>query len=117
VILQKNFSKWPKQENGPRRTKAELYAALKEALEKEVPGQEVSENQPIEMRFMEILEGSRADVSLRIYGKELPVLIDILEKSIAVLEEIPGTDDAEMDLVFRTDLRVGVRRFRFRYHT
>ncbi len=96
VILQKDLARWPKVE-GRRRTKAELYAALKEALEKEVPGQEVSENQPIEMRFMEILEGSRADVSLRIYGKDLPVLIDLLEQSIAVLEKIPGTEEAEMD--------------------
>ena len=96
VMLKKDHSQWP-EIDGRRRTKAELYAAMQEVLEKEVPGQEVSENQPIEMRFMEILEGSRADVSLRIYGKELPVLIELLEKSIAVLEKIPGTEEAEMD--------------------
>lgn len=95
VILKRDV--WPKGPNGKPRTKTELYTALKDALETEVPGQEVSENQPIEMRFMEIMEGSRADVSLRIYGKELPVLIELLEKSIAVLEKIPGTDEAEMD--------------------
>jgi cobalt-zinc-cadmium resistance protein CzcA len=97
VILKKDSSQWPKSVGGRRRTKAELYDALKVALEKEVPGQEISENQPIEMRFMEILEGSRADVSLRIYGRDLGVLIDLLEKSIAVLEKIPGTEEAEMD--------------------
>lgn len=97
VILKKDLSQWPKAENGRRRTKAELYEAIKEALEKEVPDQEINENQPIEMRFSEIMEGSRADVTLRVYGKELPVLIDLLEKSIAVLEKVPGTDEAEMD--------------------
>ncbi len=97
LILKKDASEWPVVENGRRRTKAELYQAIKEVLEKETSDQEVNENQPIEMRFMEILEGSRADVTLRIYGKELPVLIDLLEKSIAVLEKIPGTDEAEMD--------------------
>lgn len=97
VILNKDHSKWPLAENGRRRTKAELYEALKETLEKEISEQEVNENQPIEMRFMEILEGSRADVSLRIYGPELPVLIELLEKSIAVLEKVPGTQEAEMD--------------------
>lgn len=96
LVLQKDLSKWPLV-NGRRRTKAELYTAMHDALEKEVPGQEVGENQPIEMRFAEILEGSRADVSLRVYGKELPVLIELLEKSIAVLEKIPGTREAEMD--------------------
>jgi len=97
VVLKKDRSQWPLAENGRRRTTAELYQALKKALEDEIPGQDVSENQPIEMRFMEILEGSRADVSLRIYGKELPVLIDLLERSIAVLEKVPGTAEAEMD--------------------
>lgn len=96
VVLKKDPAQWPRVD-GRVRTKAELYAAMKEGLEKEVPDQEVSENQPIEMRFMEILEGSRADVSLRIYGKDLEVLIGLLEKSIAVLEKIPGTEEAEMD--------------------
>ncbi len=96
LILQPDRSQWP-MVNGRRRTKTELYEALKEVLEAEVPGQEVSENQPIEMRFAEILEGSRADVSLRVYGKELPVLVDLLEKSIEVLEKVPGTQEAEMD--------------------
>src|SRR3990167_4601188 len=80
-----------------KRAKAAVFEAMKEAIEKEVPGQEIAENQPIEMRFAEILEGSRADVSLRVYGKDLPVLIELLEKSIEVLEKVPGTREAEMD--------------------
>ncbi|MBI3289463.1 MAG: efflux RND transporter permease subunit [Elusimicrobia bacterium] len=96
LILQKDHDKWPLV-NGRRRSKSELFEAIKEAVEKEEPGQDVGENQPIEMRFAEILEGSRADISLRVYGKELPVLIELLEKSIAVLEKIPGTREAEMD--------------------
>ncbi|MEK7384528.1 MAG: CusA/CzcA family heavy metal efflux RND transporter, partial [Elusimicrobiota bacterium] len=97
VILKRDRSQWPAQENGRKRTKAELYEAIKEAVDKEVPGQEISENQPIEMRFAEILEGSRADVSLRIYGPDLAVLIDLLERSSAVLKKVPGTEEAEMD--------------------
>lgn len=96
LVLQKDKTKWPLV-NGRRRTKAELYEAMKEVLEEEIPGQEVGENQPIEMRFAEILEGSRADVTLRVYGKELPVLIELLEKSIEILEKVPGTREAEMD--------------------
>ncbi len=105
VILKKDPAQWPVMENGRRRTKTELYEALKEALEKEAPGQESSETQPIEMRSMEILEGSRADVSLRVYGKELPVLIELMEKAITVLEKVPGTQEVEMDAV--TALRKG----------
>ncbi len=96
VVLQKDRAKWPLV-NGRRRTKDELFEAMKDTLEKEVPGQDVGKNQPIAMRFAEILEGSRADITLRVYGKELPVLIDILEKSISVLEKVKGTRDADMD--------------------
>ena len=105
IILKKDPALWPVMENGRRRTKTELYEALKEALEKKAPGQESSETQPIEMRSMEILEGSRADVSLRVYGKELPVLIGLMEKAISVLEKVPGTQEVEMDAV--TALRKG----------
>ncbi|MEK7232511.1 MAG: CusA/CzcA family heavy metal efflux RND transporter [Elusimicrobiota bacterium] len=97
VILKRDRSQWPVMGNGRRRTKTELYEAIKETVDKEVPGQEISENQPIEMRFSEILEGSRADVSLRIYGPDLSVLIDLLERSSEILKKIPGTREAEMD--------------------
>ncbi|TBR16838.1 efflux RND transporter permease subunit, partial [bacterium] len=39
----------------------------------------------------------RADVSLRIYGDDLSVLIELLERAIGVLEKVPGTGEAEMD--------------------
>ncbi|MBI4242444.1 MAG: efflux RND transporter permease subunit [Candidatus Rokubacteria bacterium] len=97
VILRKDRSRWSAGPGGRRKTKQEVYEAIKEALEREVPGQEVSENQPIEMRFSEILEGSRADVTLKIYGKELPVLIDLIEKAIPIIESIPGAGEVEMD--------------------
>ncbi|HAZ08807.1 MAG TPA: CusA/CzcA family heavy metal efflux RND transporter [Elusimicrobia bacterium] len=97
VILKRDRSLWPVMANGRRRTKVEIYEAIKEAVDKEVPGQEIVENQPIEMRFAEILEGSRADVSLRIYGPDLSVLIDLLERSSEILKKVPGTREAEMD--------------------
>jgi len=97
VILKKNHRDWPVVANGARRTKKELYGAIKEALDRDVPGQEINENQPIEMRFSEILEGSRADVTLRVYGPELPVLISLLEKAIGIVEKIPGAEEVEMD--------------------
>ena len=93
VILKKdNVSK-----DARHRDKQEVYAAIKKALEKETPDQAVNENQPIEMRFSEILEGSRADVTLKIHGKELPVLMELLDKSITTLENVPGAEEVEMD--------------------
>lgn len=101
IILKKDHSSWPKvkQEDGSVRirTKDELATAIAEAIQKEFPGTEISSTQPIEMRFNEILEGSRADVSLRIFGSDLAKLIEYIDASKDVVEKISGVSEAEMD--------------------
>ncbi len=96
TILKHDRSTWPKI-NGKRRTKRELFEAIKKEMDKQVPGQEVMFSQPIELRFNEILEGSRADVTLRIYGKDLDVLSDLVEKAEKVIRTVPGASEVESD--------------------
>ncbi len=64
VILEKDTLPWPLV-NGRVRTMDELFRDIAAAIDNEVPGQEISQTQPIEMRFNEILEGSRADITMR----------------------------------------------------
>lgn len=100
VILKKNHNDWPVVEiagEKRRRTKDELVEAISAKIAKELPGNEVSPTQPIEMRFNEILEGSRADVSLRIFGPDLDKLIQYIDASKEVVEKIRGVAEAEMD--------------------
>jgi heavy metal efflux system protein len=86
------------KKNRPRtRTKDELYEAISSRLMKDLPGHEMSPTQPIEMRFNEILEGSRADVALRIYGPNLDKLMTYIERSKEIISKIEGVDEAEMD--------------------
>ncbi len=96
VILKKDRGSWPRIE-GRRRSKDELFEAIKAAIDKELPGQEISMTQPIEMRFNEILEGSRADVTLRILGPDLETLSDLIVKAREIVEKIPGISEAESD--------------------
>lgn len=49
------------------------------------------------MRFNEILEGSRADVSLRIFGSDLNKLIEYIDQAKEIIEKIKGVDESEMD--------------------
>lgn len=97
ITLKKPRSVWPKQANGRRRSKDELFVAIKAAVDAKVKDQELIQSQPIELRFNEILEGSRADVSLRIYGPDLEVLGGLLEKSKEVVETVPGAAEVELD--------------------
>lgn len=98
IILKKDRDQWPVIEELKRhRTKPELFEAIKVDLEKNLPAQDIARTQPIEMRFNEILEGSRADVTLRIYGPDLEVLADLIAKSEKALEGMPGLFEAQYD--------------------
>ena len=96
LILKKDHSQWPLVD-GKRRTKAQLFSAIKEELENDNKDQDVSATQPIEMRFNEILEGSRADVSLRIYGPDLDKLLDYSNQSKEILQSVQGISELESD--------------------
>lgn len=96
IVLKPDKKDWPKH-SGKIFTKEELFNDIKSYLEKRFPHAEFMSNQPIEMRFNEILEGSRADVSVRIYGKDLNVLMDLQNKSVEILKKIEGADAVELD--------------------
>jgi heavy metal efflux system protein len=98
VILKKDKSQWP-VDLGLKRisTKEELFQKIKLDLEKNLPPQDITQTQPIEMRFNEILEGSRADVTLRFFGPDLSELSRLIKESKAALDGMPGLSDAQFD--------------------
>ncbi len=97
VILKKDKAQWPLVNAlGRIRTKSELFDEIKSGLEK-ITEQEISATQPIEMRFNEILEGSRADVTLRIYGPDLEKLSELIDQSKNALEGMNGLSDSQYD--------------------
>jgi len=96
VILNKNWKEWP-EIDGRARTRDELFSDIAAAIDRAVPGQEISMTQPIEMRFNEILEGSRADITLRIFGQDLNVLYELVQRGQALMEGIRGAESVELD--------------------
>lgn len=99
LILEKDRSKWR------YKSKDELVAAMIGELKKKFPDSEISSTQPIAMRFNEMLEGSRADISLRIFGNDLKKLFDYGEKATAIIAPIKGVESIEQDPL--TALRQG----------
>lgn len=99
VILEKDRSKWR------FKTKDEVLDSLVKALEKEFPDTEISRTQPIGMRFNEMLEGSRADIALRIFGEDLDKLFSYGEKAKSIITPIKGVESIEQDPL--TALRQG----------
>ena len=96
-IVLKERSQWPKHENG-RHSYESLVTALVAKLEKELPGQNYLASQPIQMRFNELLEGTRADVSVKIFGPDLQKNMDIAKQIQGIVSKVPGAGDVEVDL-------------------
>lgn len=83
--------------NGKHRTKDEIIKEIMGNLEKLIPGQRYLVSQPIQLRFNELMEGTRADVSVKVFGDDMEVSTEFAEKIEAVLKTIPGAGDVEIE--------------------
>ena len=84
-------------------SKAALSELIKAVIARAVPGQELSLNQPVAVRFDELLEGVRADVAIKVFGPDLDDLDAVSEKIAGVVRQTPGTLDVMIDRTGRTD--------------
>lgn len=96
-IMLKSKEEWPKV-NGSRRSKEELQQAIISRLEAEIPGQRYLTTQPIEMRFNELLEGTRADISVKLFGDDIEQLVRLTTEMAEVIRQIKGAGDVEVEL-------------------
>lgn len=93
---------WPTGEGNPR-TKDELIAAIGKVGRGVYRGQTFEFAQPIEMRFNEMLEGVRADVSVKVFGQDYDVLERAAKEAKAILEKQPGTEGVEFETAGRPE--------------
>lgn len=96
-IMLKPREDWPKVD-GKKRTYQELTDLMVAKLERELPGQTYLASQPIQMRFNELLEGTRADVAIKIFGPDLDKLVEIAKNTQSLVSKIEGAGDVEVDL-------------------
>jgi cobalt-zinc-cadmium resistance protein CzcA len=96
-VVFKDESDWPKVD-AHRRSRAQVSEAIIARLDAEIPGQSVLRSQPIQMRFNDLLEGSKSDVSVKVYGEDLNVLSRLTKEIAAVIEKVPGAGEVETEL-------------------
>ncbi|MBK9292085.1 MAG: CusA/CzcA family heavy metal efflux RND transporter [Bacteroidetes bacterium] len=82
----------PRKEWVTAKTKDELADAFKEALNV-FPGVEIEFTQPIEMRFNELITGTRADVAIKIFGEDLEMLNNLAQRIKILVEDVEGIGD------------------------
>ena len=109
-IFYKPLNEWPKTSDRPR-TKAELNQQIGAMLTKMNPDYNILSAQPIEMRFNEMLEGTKAELAVKIFGNDYDVLERLAEQIKGILEQTPGAAQVEYETEGRTpQLQMDVKR-------
>jgi cobalt-zinc-cadmium resistance protein CzcA len=107
---------WPKTAGRPT-TKAELCVQIEAALKKINPDYDLLFAQPIEIRFNEMLEGTKAELAVKIFGPDYDVLEPLAQQVKAILEKTPGAAQVEYETDGRTpQLQLSVKREILRRH-
>jgi cobalt-zinc-cadmium resistance protein CzcA len=92
------------------RTQADLVEAIREEF-KDLPGQNLSYEQPIKQRIDEMIAGARGDLAIKIYGDDLEDLGKRAERVAGVIRKVPGAADVRVEpLLGLPVLQVKVRQ-------
>jgi cobalt-zinc-cadmium resistance protein CzcA len=76
-----------------------LSVKLKDAIETQVPGTFVAVSQPIEDLTNQLISGSRADVSIKVFGSDLDELVRLSNEIGAKVGAIRGTGDLRIERI------------------
>lgn len=90
----------PKGEWVSASSKDELAEKMQATLEAVIPNMEIEFTQPIEMRFNELISGTRSDVAIKVFGDNLTILAEKAEQIKQVISKVEGAADI---IVEKTD--------------
>lgn len=96
-IMLHPIEEWPQGNDQPK-TKDDFVKMIGQALGSTIPGQRLVFSQPIQMRFNELLEGTRADVSVKVFGDDMDKLAEITKQIQTIIGEVQGSGDVETEI-------------------
>jgi cobalt-zinc-cadmium resistance protein CzcA len=88
----------PRSEWKNAKTSAELMDKMRQAVA-DVPGMVISFSQPIQCRINELMEGTRAEVLVKVFGEDMDVLKSTSEEIARVLSGVRGAKDILVEQV------------------
>jgi cobalt-zinc-cadmium resistance protein CzcA len=89
---------------GRRVSKSELGQIVKSVIERSVPGQELALNQPIAVRFDELLEGVRTDLAIKLFGPDYDQLDALAGRIAETVKKVPHAGEVVIDRPGRADM-------------
>ena len=91
-VILKPQDEWP----DPRMSKTDLREKI-EAAVAGLAGNVLEFSQPIQMRFNELLAGTRGDLAIKVFGDEFEPMRKAADSIAAVLRQIPGAADVKVE--------------------
>lgn len=88
----------PKKEWVSASSREELAEKMQQSLSV-IPNATFSFQQPIQMRFNELLTGAKQDVVIKIYGEDLNILSDMASDVGSKIKSVPGVEDLYVEEV------------------
>lgn len=85
MITMKDHSEWTNATD-----REDMAQKMADVLTQEVPGSSSEFTQPIQMRFNEMITGTKSDVVVKIFGDDLQQLFDKATAAGRIIEKIPG---------------------------
>ncbi len=88
IIVLKNKDEWVSAAS-----RAELADKMSSKLQQVLPGVLFGFQQPIQMRFNELMTGAKQDVVIKIYGEDLNLLADYADQVGRIARSVSGAED------------------------
>lgn len=86
----------PKSEWTTANTKQGMFDAINKVL-KDIPGVTYEYSQPIQMRFNELMTGTRSDIAIKLFGADLDVLYQKGLEAQSIIENLKGVASANVE--------------------
>jgi cobalt-zinc-cadmium resistance protein CzcA len=94
IIVLKDKDEWVSASS-----RTELADKMSAKLHENIPGVLYGFQQPIQMRFNELMTGAKQDVVIKIYGENLDLLVDYAERVGKIARTVPGASDIYVEPV------------------
>ena len=93
IMVMKDKKEWTTAHN-----KEDLAEKMNEKLS-QIPGCNLSFEQPIQMRFNELIAGVKSDIAIKIFGDNLDKLFSEANKAVPIIKGIEGLTDIKVEQV------------------
>ncbi len=86
----------PKAEWISAHSRKEMFEKIEHSLQS-IPGVGLEFSQPIQLRFNELMTGSKADIAIKLYGQDLDVLYEKAKAAEAIITQIDGVGTVNVE--------------------